>query len=973
MVKIDIGNIFVQKCKILSETENPVRINRFVAFLFIILFRVSSLQAQTIPIDTTEILRQLPLLADSLGIPDSVITNPEYRDLVVDSLLHVFRPATTMPDSVGLADTTRTSKQMPPAKGDVETTVDYKARDSIYFDLKNQKMYLYGESKIDYGNISLQGERIELDWVNNTIQANYVIDTAGKKIGKPVFSEAGQTYVTDDMTYNFKSRKAIINGIITEQDGAIMHGEKVKKNERDEMFIRHAKYTTCDHAEPHFYIKSKKLKVIPNNKVVSGPFNIYFGEIPTPLGFPMGMFPSPKEKASGIIFPRYGEDAQRGFFLRNGGYYFDISDKMDLKLTGDIFTNGSYALQANSTYKVRYKYSGRLSLTYAHTVDPAFESEDFTKDYAINWSHSPQSFGNSRFSASVNARTQTFSQNTNDVGSDFNRAISAQLNSNITYSTRFRGTPFNLSMSARHSQNLGTGIMNLTLPQATLSANRINPFKNMSNKASILKNLGFSYNVDLKNDLTNGPKRNQSFNVVNRSSLDDSVVSVTSENLGILWDRAQIGARHQVPITTSFSLLKYLTVSPSFNYTEVWYPRELRYTYVPAEEGVNEAGVRVDTLRQFSRAGWYSTGASMSTRFYGQLNFKGEKIKAIRHVITPSIGFSYSPDYSDPSKGVYQEVQINEDGDTRLLSKYDGFIYGSPPLGEAMSMSFAMNHNLEMKVRDKKDSTKAYKKVKIFENLSMSSSYNFLADSFNLSNINWNARTSLFNRSLSINLSGSIDPYVYVLDSISESGTVHQTRIDRFAWNYGRGLGQINRATVALGLNLRPKSAKRNEDSGRGQSSGAVGGQIDNNFDPDNPFVPQDGQQPMAGSVDQVMYTDPNQYVPFDMPWSFNANYSLGYTKTGHETSRITQTLSFNGNLSLTQKTQLGFNSGFDLERKEFTVTRLNVARQLHCWVINFNWVPFGPRQSYFVEIRVLSHLLKDLRLDKKNRSSSFR
>lgn len=252
MVKIDIGNIFVQKCKILSETENPVRINRFVAFLFIILFRVSSLQAQTIPIDTTEILRQLPLLADSLGIPDSVITNPEYRDLVVDSLLHVFRPATTMPDSVGLADTTRTSKQMPPAKGDVETTVDYKARDSIYFDLKNQKMYLYGESKIDYGNISLQGERIELDWVNNTIQANYVIDTAGKKIGKPVFSEAGQTYVTDDMTYNFKSRKAIINGIITEQDGAIMHGEKVKKNERDEMFIRHAKYTTCDHAEENY-------------------------------------------------------------------------------------------------------------------------------------------------------------------------------------------------------------------------------------------------------------------------------------------------------------------------------------------------------------------------------------------------------------------------------------------------------------------------------------------------------------------------------------------------------------------------------------------------------------------------------------------------------------------------------------------------------------------------------------------------
>jgi len=947
-----------------------VRIIKYGLFFSILFCRGVEGYTQALPTDTAQVLQQLPQLIDSLGLRDSLINHPEYRAIIADSLLHFVEqiPATT--------DTTKTAEtieavQPPPQKGDIETTIDYKARDSIYFDLKSQKMYLYGESQIEYGPIKLEAEKIELDWVENTIQANYGLDSAGKKVGKPVFHEAGESYVTDDMRYNFATRKAVINGIITEQDGAFMHGERVKKNEKDEMFVSNAKYTTCNHEYPHYYIKSKKLKVIPNNKVVSGPFNIYFGEIPTPIGFPFGMFPQPKEKSSGIIFPTYGEDAARGFFLRNGGYYFDINEYIDLKLTGEIYSRGSYGMQTVSTYRKRYKYSGNLNFRYNKTVSTQFENDSFSKDFWLNWSHSPQSVGTSRFSASVSAGTSSYSANTNNVGQNFNQSINAQFNSNISYSKRFQGTPFNLNLSARHSQNIATGIVNLTLPEVSLNANRMNPFKNIDNKKlSVLKNLGFSYNVVAKNDLSNAPKRKPSFNVVNSSPLDDSVVGFGTGNLAILLDRAQIGARHQIPVTTSFSVLKNLTVSPSFNYTEVWYPKELRYTYVPAQEGV-----RVDTIRGFSRAGWYSTGASVATRLYGFYPIGGKKIQAIRHVMTPSIGFSYSPDFGDPSKGIYQEVQLDESGATRILSKYEGFAYGSPPLGENMSMSFSLNHNLEMKVKSKKDTVDEFKKIKIFENLSMSSSYNFLADSFNLTNFSWNARTSFFNKAMSVNLNGAIDPYVYVLDSIQEvpggTGIVHQRRINRFAWNNGQGIGQLNRASVAISFNIRPKSSGGSRQSTNQNEDRNLGG-FDRNNNSDNPFLPQDGSGVIAGSVDDsgTIMLDPNTYVPFDIPWGLNVNYSVNYTRRGFEEAKVTQTLSFSGNVSLTQKTKVGFNSGYDFIKNEFTVTRINVSRQLHCWVLNFNWVPFGPRQSYFVEIRVLSQLLKDLKVDKKNRST---
>ena len=531
-----------------------------------------------------------------------------------------------------------------------------------------------------------------------------------------------------------------------------------------------------------------------------------------------------------------------------------------------------------------------------------------------------------------------------------------------------------MTLNLRHNQNVQTGAVSLTFPELSFNATRIYPFKNSGRLSrGVLGKLGFAYNMVAKNDLNNNAISSSGLNIVNRSDLDGEMIAFNFENLGILLDRGKIGMRHNIPITTTFKALKYFSVTPSFNYTEVWYPKALNYSYDESEEGI-----RIDTLRGFSRAGFYNTGANMNTTIYGTYFFNGKKIQAVRHVMIPSVGFSYSPDFSDPSRGNYQEIQVSEDPEnTRLLSRYNGFAYGGPGTGRSVSMNFSLTNNIEMKVRTKNDSTEEYKKVKLFDNLSFSSSYNFLADSLKLSAIGIRAKTSLFNRAVSLGFSGNIDPYIYILDSIEErtggNRVFHQTQIDKLAWNAGKGLGQLSTGNVTLVINLRPKnkSGKRSSDTDQsdanqndpfGANQDPFGNNDPFNQDPNNPNGRQIGS--MSGPNDY----DPNRYVDFDVPWNLGINYSLNYRKRGFEDARITQTLGFNGNVSITDKTKISFNSGYDIKNKEFTVTRLNLTRDLHCWTMSFSWVPFGPRQEYFVEIRVLSTLLKDLKIDKKRR-----
>ena len=828
---------------------------------------------------------------------------------------------------------------------EIETTINYSAKDSIFYDLKSQKIKLYGGSKIDYGEINLEAYEILVDWNDKTLDANFILDSIGKKIGKPIFSEGDQSYETDKITYNFDSRKAKIKGIVTQLDDAYMQGEDVKKNEEDELFISHAMYTTCNLEEPHFHISSSKIKVIPGKKVVSGPFHLKFGNVPTPLGFIFGMFPQPKKKVSGLIMPNYGEEKRRGFYLRDGGYYFAVNDHLDLRLTGDIYSKGSYGMTLGTNYKKRYSYSGNLRFNYNKSKLGDFENPTTSNDFSFSWSHSPDTRGkSSRFSSSVNFQTNSYNQNKNLVYSNFNESINAQFNSNISYSKTFKGSPFNLSANLRHSQNVQTKKVNLTLPDISYNMSRIYPFKNIGKLGkTALGKISISHRFNGKIELTNGSVGNSlgGLNIINSGNNFSEQIDFNMDNISSIIDRSKIGGKHTIPISTSFNLLKYFTVSPSINYNEIWYFKKLSYNYNELENGIE-----IDTTNSFQRAWSYSSAFALSTRIYGTVFFKKGKIKAIRHVISPEISMSFSPDFTKPKYGYYENVQINNEGDTKLLSKYENFLFGSPRIGSSASMNFYIGNNLEMKVLDKKDTINGTRKIKIFDNLAFSSSYNFLADSFRLAPIRFSTRTSFFKRLINLSISGNIDPYTFRLDSISESATgiknVYQRRVDELAYKNNQGIGSLAYINMALGFRFSAKDFRSDDDE----------------------------KESSYGTREEIDYINSNiaEYIDFNVPWSINASYNLNRRKIGFRDPTITQTLTFSGDVSISEKTKISFRSGYDFKFKMLTQTSINATRDLHCWRINFSWVPFGRFQSYNLSINAVSALLQDLKLEKRSR-----
>ena len=844
------------------------------------------------------------------------------------------------------SDTSQTiSKQLDSLKSDseIETTINYNAKDSIYYDLKTQIIKLYGNSSIDYGNINLKAHKIMIDWNAQTLDANFMRDSTGLKIGKPIFSENSQSYETDKITYNFNSKKAIISGIVTQLDDAYMQGEKVKKNELDELYIHDAKYTTCNLADPHFHIATKKLKVIPGKKVISGPFHLKFGNVPTPLGFIFGMFPQPKETVSGIIMPSYGEEKRRGFYLREGGYYFAVNDYFDLRLTGDIYSKGSYGATIATNYKKRYAYNGSLKFNYNKSKTGEIESPFESNDFSFSWTHTPSSKGrSSRFSSSVNFQTNSYNQNKNLVQSNFNQSINAQFNSSISYSKTFKGSPFNISTNLRHSQNVQNKKVNLTLPDLSYNMSRIYPFKNMGKLGkTALGKISISHRFTGKIELTNGSSSNSlnSINVINSSDSFNQQVDFNMQNINTIIDRSKIGGKHTIPISTSFNILKFFTVSPSINYNEIWYLKKLNYTYNEVENGIE-----IDTTNSFSRAWSYNTALSLSTRIYGTVFFKKGKIKAIRHVITPEISLTYSPDFTQKKYGYYENIQINNEGETRLLSKYENFLYGSPRIGSSASMNFYIGNNLEMKVIDENDTISGTKKIKIFENLSFSGNYNFLADSFQLSPIRFNTRTSFFKRLINVSLSGTMDPYAYKLDSISETNQIYQRRINELAIKNNQGLGSLAFINMALGMRFSAKDFQSPEE--------------------------EDEKESRFGTRREIDYINSNiaEYVDFNVPWSINASYNLNRRKIGYNDPTITQTITMSGDISISEKTKISMRSGYDFKNKMLTQTSINATRDLHCWRINFNWIPFGRFQSYNLSISAVSALLQDLKLEKRSR-----
>ncbi|MEK6477695.1 putative LPS assembly protein LptD [Catalinimonas sp. 4WD22] len=897
-------------------------------------------------------------------------------------------PTDTIPnDSLAVKDTTTTvaidSSQV---EGDIQTTVNYNAEDSIFFDVVNRKIYLYGNAEIDYGEIKLAADYVELDWVNNMLTAKGMPDSTGKVVGQPIFTDGPEEYQTETIRYNFKTRKAYISGVLTRPQDAegYVYGEKVKKNENDEVFINRGWYTPCDcepGETPDLYIRSRKLKVVPGELVVAGPFNLVITDIPTPLGLPFGIFPMPRRQNSGIIIPTYGEERRRGFFLKNGGYYFDINDYVNLTLLGDIYSKGSYGFSVISDYRKRYAYNGGLNFQFnRQLIDPDGASPEEANDFRLTFRHTPQSRGNSRFSASVNIATSSYIQNNPTTNVDAN--LRTTLNSAVTYSTAFRGTPFNLAMSFRHNQNLVTEVFNVILPEISLNMNRIYPFKNLvASRSSWLSKVNVGYRMAGRNQFTNEavrpPSGIPSDIIANRDPLADSVLAINGDNLSAILDRTETGFEHSIPISTSFNVFNYFTVSPSFNYEEVWYLKEYDYDdeTIPGRVIVNE-------VPGFSRASSWNASTSVNTRFYGLFNIGGEKIQAIRHTVIPSVSLSYRPDFSDPRYGYYQEVRLDDevlidpntgyDRNLKLVSIYDGFIYGAPSPGKSGSLGLSLNNNLEMKVRNDKDTTEdasATRKIPIFESLSLSTSYNLIADSFKLAPLNVSGRTRLFDNKLSINASMSMDPYSYVTDDFEPIDSVGSgsnlrvyrnfTRVDRYAWlpsddeNWDRKLGTITRASLALSTNFQPKQKEKDK---------------------------KEEEEEADVTADELDYINRNRsdYVDFDIPWSVRLRYNLSYTNDPRrkliegEDDKVRQSVMFSGDVSIAPKWKVQFNSGFDFVNQEITQTSIDVFRDLGCFDFQFNWVPFGRFTSYHVQINVKSAMLSDLKLQRRRAWQDF-
>jgi lipopolysaccharide assembly outer membrane protein LptD (OstA) len=779
----------------------------------------------------------------------------------------------------------------------LDSKVEYKARDSMRFALKEKKIYLYGAAEVKYEQIELKAEYVEIDWSTNVVHAEGRPDSLGKIIGKPVFSEGAQTFDADKMDYNFKSKKGRISGVFTRQGEGYLHGDQVKKNEKDEFFVKNGKYTTCnlpDH--PHFYINASKIKVIPKDKIVSGPANLVIEDVPTPLAVPFGIFPNSTSRSSGIVFPTYGESPGLGFFLQEGGYYFGINDHLDASIRGTIYSRGSWGLSGGTNYSYRYRFNGNFDVRYSKILqgDPELLGSAVNKDFFITWRHNQDAKArpNSRFSASVQAGSSNFnalnSLNTNNI-------VSNTFQSSISYSKTFANTPFNMVVSAGHSQNTATKIITVSAPELQLNMNRYYPLKRKEAVGAQrwYEKIGVTYTLQSRNTI----------------SLADSLYGRPG------WtDKFNNGVLHQIPVQTSFQVLKYFTFTPGFNYTERWYFSTIDKFFDSASQDVI-----TDTIRGFRASREWNANAALSTRVYSFLKL-GKN--TIRNVMTPQLNYRYQPDFGTREFGFY-----GPGGTVGSFSPFDIGIYGQPPVGRQGTFGINVNNNLEGKFRSKRDTTgTGLKKVSILDAFNLGTAYNIAADSLNWQPLSISARTKLFKK-LDVVYSSSYD--FYAVDSASG------IRVNRFQFNETGKLLRPLTANLALTTTL--ASGKR-ENLSSGSGNDAERRELANN---------------------------PMDYVDFNIPWSFNAGFVLSTRYVNNET-QSNQVLNLSGDINLTEKWKIALSTGYDFKQKQFSFSTVDIFRDLHCWEMHFNWIPFGFRQSYNFTIRVKSSMLQDLKVNRR-------
>lgn len=846
----------------------------------------------------------LPIILSSNGLASEIIFGQNLFITAIDTTGQPGDSIRIVYDSAGIPiDTIRNdSTQSKPLFDDL---IDYNADDSVRFSIQEKKVYLYGNGFVKYLTTELRADYIELDMDKKLAMATGVPDSVGKLKGTPKFKDGGQEFESTELHYNFDTKKGYVTEIITQEGEGYIQGKTTKKMSDSVYCVKHGMYTTCDeHDHPHFGLNMSKAKMIKDKKIFVGFTNLELEGIPLPIFIPFGFFPITKKATSGIIMPTYGEERMRGFNLRGGGYYIYINDYIDMNITGDIYTNGSWGLQYATQYRKRYKFNGNLNFTISknYVSEKGLPDYQESSDWSVRWTHTQDGKANpySSFSASVDmssANNNYYNANTVDG------IANQRKQSSISWSKKWPESPFSLSGSFNHSQNSRDSSIAITLPNLSLRMTQIYPFrkKGKSGEMKWYDNIGVSYSAELRNSIQT--KEDKLF----KSSFERD------------WSN---GFKHNIPISLQFKIAKDVTFTPSLNYNGYLNLKTIEKIWIP-DTSANGGQFITRDVPGLNYSHDYSASGSIgyTPTIYGMFMFKpGCKVVAIRHMIRPSISASYTP--AIKPLGNYKKSYF--DGEKEVeYDIHEGLTYRPNTTGgkQSGSISFSLDNNVEMKVRNDKDTTgdEEFKKVKLLESFRLSTSYNPFADSMNFSNISISARTKILNNKVDLNFSGTIDPYAIDTNNV------------RYNKYHGK-LGRLTNATISTNFSFSADNGQNKE-----KKNDLVGG----------------------------FYDD---YMDFDVPWNISISYNFTYSRPSpYRSPTISQIVNFSGDLSLTPKWKLNFQSGYDIKNKEVTSTSFSVTRDLHCWEMTFNCMPFGQHQSYNFEIHVRSSLLRDLKLTKRD------
>ena len=833
-------------------------------------------------------------------------------------------------------DTIQKTDSIKPVNNALLGKILYEATDTTSISPKEKLIRLYNNAKITYQDMEITSGIIIVDYDKNEIYAGRIKDSLGEYTQLPVFKQGQDEIRPDSLKFNMDTKKAIIFNSRTEEAGLNILSDKTKKENDSVYYMDRAKFTTsADIENPEYYFLLRKAKVIPGKKIITGPTNMYIADVPTPIGLPFAYFPISNKRSSGIIFPSFGEQNSRGYFVQNGGYYLPINDNLDLTLLGDYYTNGSYGFRVENTYLYRYKFRGNLSFRFENLIQSERGFPDYSKSsiYNLRWSHSQDSKSNpnSRFSASVNlGSSKYYQQSINQMNAA--NFLNNSLSSSISYSKTFPGEPqVNMSLSATHSQNTNTQTINMTLPTLQTSVSRIYPFApKVGTKKGIIQNINFQYNLRGENRI------------------------LTTDSLFFkkeMFENAKSGFQHSIPISTNFKLLKYFSFSTSANLQETWVFKTINREYdVELQEVITNENRGFDSFRT------YNFSTSLGTTVYGMYNFSEKsKIKAIRHVMRPSLSYGISPSF-DKYYDSYEV--ISADGLTTSdiqYSRFEGSIFGLPNKNYASSVALSLNNNVEAKVVDKESEENELKKVVILNNLNFSTSYNLAADSLRLSPVRMNGGTQLFKNKMNVNFGATFDPYA--LDE-------NNNRIDKFQINDGGGLFRLTSANLTF--NYAFSSDNSDKDSERSQA--AIDESVRNGGRDDDLFG-----RAMDTSTEEFSKVDkekkekvPDNLYNYKIPWSLRMAYAVNYNNTVGQNEISSHSLMFSGDIELSPKWSAGISSGYDFKNQGITYTQLRFERDLLSWRMNFSWIPFSTNKSWNFFIGIKSGMLSDIKYDKR-------